>query len=271
MFKRGLLFFIFINNIAFAGNENYQLGARSASLSNTSVTLTDLWSAQNNQAGLSNINTITAGIYYDNRFLVNEMAMKAFAVAIPLHDKGTIAFITTYYGSKFYNEKKFGLAYSKQLSKTISAGIQLDYLNTFIADVYGSKGNVTAEAGIQAQITKSIKMGAHIFNPTRAKLANYNDERIPTIMKLGASYTFSDKILMCVETEKDVALKSIFKIGLEYHPIKQIYIRGGLSNSNVVGSFGFGFEFDNIKFDIASSYHLILGYTPQLSLIYSFK
>ena len=40
---------------AIAGNENFYAGARQAGMANCGVTLTDLWSAQHNQAGLANL------------------------------------------------------------------------------------------------------------------------------------------------------------------------------------------------------------------------
>jgi hypothetical protein len=44
----------------------------------------------------------------------------------------------------------------------------------------------------------------------------------------------------------------------------------GLLSNPATFTFGFGLEFGNLQFDIASSYHLVLGYSPQASVVYYF-
>src|SRR4051812_44198172 len=184
--------------------DNYLSGARSAALANASTALTDVWACFHNQAALSNLKNITGGFSFDNRFGISNLNTEGFAVAIPTK-KGAFGLSGTVFGYNVYNEKKVGLAYAKSFGEKISAGIQLDYLNTFIADeYYGSKSTYAVEGGLLAEPIKNLKIGAHIFNPTRAKLAEYDDERVPTIVRLGASYKFSEKTTWSIEEEKDI-------------------------------------------------------------------
>ena len=265
-------------NTVFAGGENYPIGARSAAMGNASVTLSDLWAVHHNQAGLAGLTSPVAGIHYENRFAMQELSLKAAAFALPLPGEGhsVIGLSMVSFGYSAYSDMKIGLAFGKQLGDKYSVGLQLDYLQTSIGNEYGRKGAVAAEAGLQAEILDGLTMGVHIFNPTRAKLLEYSIqeeaeiERIPTIMRFGINYAFSEKVSVSLETEKDVYFKAIFKGGIEYHLIDILYLRGGLSSDPVYNSFGFGLDINSFRLDFAASKHQVLGYTTQISLVYSF-
>ncbi len=255
---------------AAASHDNTTAGGRSAAMGNSSVTLCDFWAVSNNQAGLANYKNPAGGIYYENRFLMKELSLKSGAVIVPTNS-GVFGVNLSYFGYSLYNEKKAGLAYGKALSKNLSAGIQLDYLSTHIAENYGKRDLVTFEAGVIYMFNKNFGIGAHIFNPIRVKLADYDDERIPTILCAGLSYKFSEKVFACIETEKNINYSPSVKAGLEYHVVKELYLRTGIKTNPISNTFGFGLELGNLKFDFATGIHQVLGYTPQLSLIYTFN
>ncbi len=253
-----------------ASNDNNPIGGRVAGMGYSGVTISDPWSVHNNQAGLGYLKSITAGIYYENHFLVKELSTKSATFVLPTQS-GVFGLDMNYFGFDKYNETKVGLAYGKAFGEKISAGIQFDYLNTHIADNYGNKGAVTFEIGIISKLTKSLIIGAHVFNPISVKIADYNDERIATIIKLGLSYNLSNKVLVLVETEKNINYKPNFKAGLEYHVIKEVYLRTGISTNPTQNTFGIGIELKKLKIDIASSYHQVFGFSPQVSLLYNFN
>lgn len=270
------LFILIASANSLIATENYPIGARSAAVGHASVTYGDLWSAFNNQAGLTALKHITAGAAYENRFLIAELSLRSFAFALPANKTGVFALSASVFGGSLYNEKKAGLAFAKQLGEKFSAGIQLDYLSTHLANdddgyEYGSRNTFTAEAGFLAEPMKDLKIGLHVFNPTRAKLADYDDERVPACLRLGGSYKFSDKVLLSAEIEKSNDSKSIFKTGLEYHIVEQVFLRAGIASNPALSSFGFGFKLKQWQLDMSSTYHQVLGFSPQVSLVYDFK
>lgn len=269
--KKIVLILYFLFHISYFVNaaDNFPTGARSAGLADASVSLSDVWSSFHNQAGLAQIKKATAGIYYENRFLISELSLKSAAVAIPVKN-GTFGLSYSSFGFSLYNESKAGLAYAQRFGEKVSGGVQLDYLNTRISEGYGSKTSFAAEAGIQAKITNQITIGAHIFNPTRAKLADYNNERILTIMRLGLDYKFSEKVFVSIETQKDVYQKAVFKSGVEYHPVEALYLRVGVSTNPALNCFGIGLKLKNFKMDVATSIHSVLGISPKVSMMYEF-
>lgn len=267
-----LLFFIFIlSTPVFSGDGSQAIGSRAAAIGGASTTYSDLWSVYNNQAGLGKLKNITVGISNEFRFLIPELSIHGFAFALPAKNLGVFAVSISYFGYSQYNEKKIGLAYARSFGDKLSAGIQIDYLSTHIGEGYGNSTAFTVEAGIQATLIKGLVIAAHVYNPTRTKLADYDDERIPTTLKIGLGYTLSEKVIISVESEKNLEEKNSIKAGVEYHIAKPIYIRTGLSTNPGMFSFGFGLLLDKLKIDVASTYHQVLGFSPQLSLSYQFS
>lgn len=239
-------------------------------MGNAAVTLDDLWAVSHNQAGLALLEHPAAGIYFENRFLVSELSVKGFAFALPVKNSGVFAVHGTQFGYSKYNEKKAGLAYARKLGNKFSMGLQLDYLSTTIAGDYGTRGTMVVEGGILAEPLENLRLGVHVFNPTRARLAEYADERIPVLFRVGAGYRFSAKVLFTSEVEKDIDYSAAFRAGLEYHPVEQIYLRGGIATNPVQSSFGFGLKMKNFRLDAATSFHQVLGFSPQFGIAYDF-
>jgi len=268
MFKKGCLIFVMfflIVNIWAQGN--FPTGGKSESMAGASVTNRDLWSAFNNQAGLAYVRNMSAGIIYENNFLLKELGSKAGAFALPVNS-GTFALSVYQFGFNLYNENKIGLAYAMPLSENFSAGVQVDYLLTQLAENYGRKGLFTFELGLMAKLTDKLYMGAHVFNPARVKLTDYIEERIPTHIRFGFNYIFSDKVNLVAEVEKDINYKPIFKVGIDYEIVKNVYVRTGVANNPSVFAFGFGVNMKKFKVDFGTSKHNALGYSPALSVMY---
>jgi len=266
------LFFLFCTLISSvsAQIENDMLGARSAALGGFNVTLSDIWSTNNNQAGLGFIEDLSGGIYYENRFLLSETSYKAGAFVLPINT-GALGLSVSSFGYELYSESKVGLAYGQRFGDKFSMGVQLNYLNTKLTQEYGSKTAVTGAVGVIAKLSNELTLGVHLYNPTRSKLTNDNNERIPTIMKLGFDYKFSKKVMFVVSTEKDVDFGARVNAGIEYHIAEMFYLRGAISTNPTQYAFGAGMQLKYFKVDLSSSFHQTLGMIPAISIIYSRK
>ncbi len=264
-----LIVFLGVFEFTFASFGDQSIGARQAGMGFASVTLNDFWSISNNQAGMTSIQKFHAGFYFENRFLVKELSTKAGALILPTKS-GVFGLSTKYFGFNKYNETKFGLAYAKKLSKRISVGVQFDYLSVHITEPYGKRGRVTFEIGCLTKLSEEFTLGVHLFNPVAVKLNDYANERIPTIMKVGLAYHFHEIITINTELEKDLNFRPIFKAGMEYQPVKDIYLRVGVKTNPASFTLGFGFVQKKIRMDIASVYHSVLGFSPQISMVYGF-
>lgn len=263
-----LLCLLFPATLAIAGNDNWHLGARSAGMAHSSITLSDIWSTHHNQGGLGWLINPQAGVYFENRFGLKELSQMGASVAIPIGN-GCFGLNYSSFGWSMYKESKVGFAYAMKFNDKISGGVQANYHALRLANNYGSTIAFSIESGIQAKVTNNLTVGVHVYNPTKTKLNEYNNERIPTIMSLGLGYQFSEKVLVTCEVEKDLEYSAVFRSGLEYMPGDKLYIRGGIATNPGIIAFGFGLRLDSFKADISSTYHQVLGFSPQLSLTYS--
>lgn len=264
-----ILLFSCLSFTTYAWNDNQNSGAASMGMANASLMMKDVYATANNPAGLAYLNDFSAGTFYQSRFLVPGLANKTLTIATP-SKLGSFGIMANSFGMKNYAENKFAISYARDFASTIAFGVQLNYLNTVIGDGYGKAGAIAAEAGLQAKITNSLSIGAHLFNPTRTRISNNSNERIPSIYKIGLRYDFSEKFLVCVEGEKNSAIrKGVYKAGLQYNFYKSFYLRTGFSSNPTLSSFGIGMDLKGIAADIAMSYHSVLGVSSGLSLSYT--
>ncbi|NOQ27856.1 MAG: hypothetical protein GQ564_21045 [Bacteroidales bacterium] len=245
-------------------DQNIESG-KAAAMANASVTLTDIWSIYHNQAGLGHLKNISIGAFHQSGF-IKEQNIQGIAFALPTKT-GTIGASYSYYGFSQYNEMQAGLAFGRSFSKYFSIGLQLNYLHTQIAGIYGTANSINFEIGILSQPIDNLFIGAHVYNPTHSKMG---EEEIPTVFNLGVSYLFSEKVLFAVGTEKDLNQEAIFKAGIDYKLIDFISLQAGISTNPTKYSFGIGFHYERIIAHVGFVNHQTLGYTPSFTLSYGF-
>jgi len=251
-----------------AGGEDGPVGARSMALGRCMISSADIWSAYNNQAGLLGTQGLSAGVYYENLFFVDGLGQQGIVLAQRLDNKA-IAVNMSSFGLSGYRDDRYGIAYAMQLGEKLDMGVQLNYHQTRIAfQEYGNTSSVTAEIGLISHITEDFDLGFHLFNPWQAQLNEFEDERIPTVMGLGGSYTISDRLTLMSEVAKDIERPAVVRGGIEYNVMDKVSLRAGLSSEPILSSFGAGMEFGALTVDLAASYHRTLGYSTQIALSY---
>lgn len=261
-------FFLAILILAITGFNISAQSGRIAGLCYTSSVLYDIWSVNGNQAGLANFTNPTFGIGYENKFSVSELSTQAAVIGVPTKT-GNFALSYKRFGYSLYSENNIGLAYGRKLGEIISAGLQFNYLHYQQTEDYGNRSVFLLEVGIIAKPIDNFLIGAHVYNPWNAKLADYNDERIASTFLFGLGYYFSDKVLFAIETEKNIEQKAQFKASIEYEPLQQLYLRTGMGTQPNQFSFGIGYTLWNFTTDIAFVTHETLPVSTEISINYN--
>ncbi|MBX7051192.1 MAG: hypothetical protein K1X54_04065 [Flavobacteriales bacterium] len=242
-------------------------GARASGMGGAYLVMHDVWSAVHNQAGIVYSESPQAGVFYENRFGMKELSDKGIVASVPFR-KSAFAISYRSFGYSGYSLSRAGLAYAMKLSDKFSAGIQLNYLSTRLGENYGTNSGLSAEAGFLYKMNEKISLAAHLYNPNRTKLSDYNDERIPSKMRFGAGYRFSEKVILTGEVQKPSDSKATVRAGIEYVPVKNLSLRAGFASDPSQYAFGFGYRINAFQIDAATGYHLVLGFTPQISLTF---
>ena len=268
-----LLFLItlfFSTSTLFAHDFIHPLGGRAAAMGGSSVASQGLWAMQNNPAGMANLNKISLGLYYENRWMLPETAYKGGAFALPTKF-GCLGLSFNQFGSSKYNENKFGLAYAKDFGRYLQIGLQLDYLLLKIGNDYGSYRAVTFELGLQSQVTDNLTLGTYIFNPVNFRLEQtLNHEKLPIVMRFGLAYQFTKDFIGQCEIEKNTEREGVsLRGGLEYVAFKNFYIRVGAQTNPGILSFGLGYGIRFAQINVAAQLHNELGASIQIGMIFS--
>lgn len=240
-------------------------GARGAALGGAGVAFEDGHSVFANQAGMAWVQDPGFNLMAEQRFLLNAIRTVTAGGVLPMK-AGSFGMSLQYYGTEAYNEQRVSLAYGRKLMENFSIGAGLDFLNTSILE-YGNKAVMTFELGLMARFSKQINLGVHIFNPLNVEL--FEEERLPSILKMGLKYTPSDKVDIFAEVSKDIAFKVRTHWGVEYELIEHFDLRFGVATQPVEITFGIGYALKNgLMLDVASRYHEVLGVSPSIGIVY---
>jgi hypothetical protein len=270
------------------GNGPGVRGARAAALGNASVALAgEVWSMGNNVAGLGGIQQPTVGFYGENRYFSPALNVGALAVALPLDQPigttaaagagpvaaaartwarhGVVGFEAQRFGGALYNETRLGAGYGYRFGQ-ISLGGRVDVLQVTVEGL-GSRRVLLGTLGGQIDIVpQRLSFGASLYNLSQTKLASYQDEQVPTVLKAGLAYRPNAQVVLLVETEKDVERDANFKAGLEYRPVPVLAARLGLASLTEQVSAGIGVAAGAFQLDYAAAFQQALGFSQHVSV-----
>ena len=261
------------------GNGPVVHGARAVALGGAAATLDgDVWAVANNAAGLGTITVPTAGAYFENRYLITGLNTAAVGLALPLGvivpagagqparaAYGTLGLEGQRFGGALYNEVRVGAAYGYRLG-VVQVGGRLDMLQVSMQDL-GSRRTVLGSLGGQAEVLPGrLTFGVYLYNITQAKLADYQDERVPTVLRAGLSYRPGKQVRLLAEAEKDVERRPGARVGLEYLPAPAVAVRLGYASLTEQTSAGVGVRAGSFQFDYAAGYQTVLGVSQYLSI-----
>jgi hypothetical protein len=97
-----LITLILSTSALFAYDLIHPIGGRAAAMGGSSVASQGLWAMQNNPAGMANLEKISLGLYYENRWMLPETAYKCGAFALPTKF-GCLGLSFNQFGSWKYN------------------------------------------------------------------------------------------------------------------------------------------------------------------------
>ncbi|MBK8567375.1 MAG: hypothetical protein IPN76_29660 [Saprospiraceae bacterium] len=234
-----------------------------AGISHATVAMSGPASLFANPAGLNGTTGLTVSAGAEQRFLLSELQSVAVAVGLPTRS-GNFAFSAQSFGYEGFRQQKIGLSYARKFWESLSVGVRFNYFQTRIPD-YGNRGLLSFEVGMQANISKSLTIGAQAVNPAQVELVE--GENLPSVLLLGLRWQVSSKLFLCSEVEKDLDQKLRMKNGLEYQPIEPLRLRVGYATEPSMLFFGVGYAFGTgFQADTAGSFHQTLGFSPSAGL-----
>ncbi|MFC6998563.1 hypothetical protein [Rufibacter roseus] len=263
-------FLLFLNALqVHAQIYNAPAGARAAGLGGASVTLPDVWALSNNTAGIAALQQPAVGAFAYNRFFIPELSTVGLLAVLPTVKFGTWGLDLQRFGGELYNEQRLGLGLAHQLG-VVRLGVKADVMQVRVKE-WGSRKAVALSMGGQSEVVPGLVFGAHIFNLNQAKLAEFEDERVPTLMKIGLSYKAAAKVLLVVEAEKELEFPAAVKGGIEYRVVPALGLRTGFHSGTRSGTAGVDVVFKQFQVAYALGAQNNLGVSNYLSVSYSWE
>jgi hypothetical protein len=78
-------------------------------------------------------------------------------------------------------------------------------------------------------------------------------------------------VQLCAQAEKDIDRTEQYRVGIEYRPVKALFVRTGVSTGPVQAHFGAGVRVKTLEIDLAVAARSQLGITPMMNLNYRFE
>lgn len=265
-----LILLLLFCSLQIAANAQSTVGALAEGRGGAALLNSDVWSAFNNQGSLAFNENFSVGLWYRNRFMTEGLADQAVAAIIPV-GQGTFAVTGQAFGNSLFRRANAGLAYGMRISEKFGVGIRLGYQSIRIAEGYGNDGGLVVEGGFAYKMNKNLSIGVQLQNVNRDKISTEPVQRMPSVIKGGMQYNFSEKVQLASEVWKAEDQDLSVRVGLEYHPLDNFFLAMGIHTGPSQMSFGFAYLIGEFRFDVSSSYHQILGFTPQIGIVYSAK
>jgi hypothetical protein len=244
-------------------------GARAAGLANATVTTGDAWAVFNNVGALAWQREAALLFAYENRFSVAGLHTVQAAAVQPFRWGGTGGVSLYRFGDALFSETMASVALGHHIGN-YAVGLRINYVQLSLQGL-GTRGRLALEFGGSAQLTPKLWLGAHIYNFNQARLADFQDERLPTLMKAGLSYRPEAKLVLNAEVAQDLGFPAQVRGGAEYQLLAKLAVRTGISSQPFTQSFGVGFGLWAWQVDYALVTHPQLQPSHHLSLAYRFR
>lgn len=262
--------FIFIfTSLTSPGADRYRLsaGAAEAGAGYACITGRGFWASFQNQALLAGQNSFSAGINYDNRFSMSQLATRSAGAVIPA-GRASLGVVYSTFGYSDFHRMFSGLACGLPLSDKLSAGIQIDYFAEKVPGDYLDLDLITGELGIVYRFGENSAVGLHVFNPVPNSVRK---TVLPTAIRAGAGTSLNSLLNACAEAEMTSENDLLLRMGFEYEAVRNFRIRAGFCTENTSFSFGAGYQVKFAAVDLAFSSHDKLGITSSVSIIFKIK
>ncbi len=232
------------------------------------VAFSEQWIAWDNPAAIVHTESPVLSLAYENRYFSPELSNEYVAVAVPtkyFHVAGAFNF----FGFEQYHEMMVSLSVARQLGK-VSLGVEIDYFTLYLSPEYGYQHALTAQIGMQAQLTDKFMLGCRVFNPTFSKITFPDSSReLPTLMQLGFSYLVMRDFTFYTQLGYELTNGLDWAVGVDYRILDTISVRSGARGADyVVPSLGVGFNVARFGLFVMTEYDFRIGMSVMSNLSY---
>jgi hypothetical protein len=224
-----------------------------------------VWGMEAYPAALASQRSAQAGIYAERRFMRGpDFFHLAFSGEI---FKEHFLLSASREGTNAFSYNRIGLAVGKQISPVFQIALRISYTG-FSARGYAGRGSLGAGLGAVLQLSEQVRFGVQA-DQLNALVSENPD--FPFRLHAGLGYSLSPVCAFTIEITKESGHELVLDVGLRYVFYGNAYARMGYSPGLSLFSVSAGFEKNALRMEAGPAYHLSLGASWGLSLIYQFN
>ena len=244
-------------------------GARNAALGGASTAFPDDAAGQVNPAAWGQTDTRLLALHGAQLYGLPELRFAGLRLVLPFQ-KGAIAGGASVFGFDLYRHFALGAGFGRRFGfgthREVHAGVRIEWNQVYIAN-HGQAGALGLTAGVLLPITPFISLGAAAHN--LAAVAGPLRSDLRRRLAVGAAWRASDAFAVTMDAAKEVRSPLSIAAGVEIRLTEVLALRGGLASGPRRASGGIGLSLASVRADFAAQRHEILGWTPSMSLLYS--
>lgn len=222
------------------------------------------WNCFNNQALLTAASSTSFSAALENRFMVPGLSSKAVSAVIAV-SSAPLGIVVTHYGNADWYRLFTGVGSAVKITDAIALGMQVDCITEHGAGEYRDITHVTFETGMTYDLSPSLSMGLHLFNP----LTPLNS--LPSSIEAGLHWRQSDDFLLTVAGSKVTDEPLSVQCGISWNIIDRLAVRSGYMSSPSAFAFGIGFLSGSLQTDAGFLMNSMTGVTSSLSLTWTLR
>ena len=209
---------------------------------------------------------LTATVYGEKRFLLNDLSLFEAGLALPA-GAGAFGFQAAAFGSSDYNQSKIGLAYGRHLGGQLSLGVQFNYAHHHISG-YGNAGSLTADAGLVYQIAGNLMAGLQLTQLAGTAFHYLKEESPQRAFEAGLGFMPSDAFFVSATARKATGEHISVRAAIQYKLLQKLLVTGGIETANTALYVGAGYQLGFVQLDAVAHWHPQLGISPGVMLTF---
>lgn len=248
--------------------DNYGSSAKSLSLANACVALTD-------EPSILLINPGALGFLRGKGFQaslsrlyqLDELSERELYFAVPFRRLVLGAGLYVFGKRDYYQESVLRLAFAYRIKDRVSLGANFKYMRVSFSPRYVALSTISFDLGSTCKVNEKLQVGFAARNVNRPELVKHSDD-IPTNFSVGLAVFPFEEVTLLFDLSYEERYREQLHFGQEIKLLKNLPLRFGIQTSPACYAFGAGFNFDKLLLDYAYSNHSVLGNTHKISFSY---
>ena len=239
-------------------------------MGNTGLALPSIYNLTVNASGLTKLANAQVAVAYQPHFLTNDIQAQALFSVVPIKKKNAIGIAVNNYGLRGTSSLlTLRAVYARAFGDFISTSLSTNY-HQYQVKGYGGDQTFSLDLGFHFTINEMLAVGMLLRNVSFSSFDDTIDQHITKEIGLGVLYRLSKGLFVTADVYYNAIQKIDPRVGFAFDIDRLFVFRAGVTAKPMQYFAAVGITVGKMIFDISSSFHTRIGYSPQIALNYGF-